>query len=379
MVDSIKKVNWILDKKIVLRPFSYDDKEMLFEWRNTPFLIKNSTSGRMVSWDEHCQWFDEIYHQELTKVFIIQYGQQPIGQIRFEYIRNNQYQITIYLLEKYTGQGLGYISLKKGMDIMTKDVGDVEFMALVKKGNQPSYSLFRQVGFKETDDSENIPPNHSMFRYAHDEHGIVNNDKMTPLIDFYDKQVKQYGNSVHAVAWGSTTSQEMRFDILSQVGDLNGKNILDVGCGLGDFYSWLHRNGIKANYEGIDITASMIQQATKKYPQAKFKTLNILELNELTHTYDYVFASGIFNRKIKDHKHFVHEMIKGMFGLCYRAIAFNIMSINADFMKEDEYYADPDALFKFCCTLSQNVVINHDYMPHDFTVFMYKDNGYEQV
>ncbi len=363
-VDSIKRVKRIPKKSVILRPLSYDDKEMIFEWRNTPFLIKNSTSGRTVSWDEHCQWFDKIYGHTLAKIFIIQHGDQPIGQIRFEPIRNNQYQTTIYLLEKYTGQGLGLISLKKGMDIMIKDMGDIEFIAFVKKGNQPSDSLFREAGFKETNDDMSIPQNHVMFQYAQ--------NGMKPLIEFYDRQVKRHGDSIHSLDWGSTASQEKRFEILSQIGDLHGQRILDVGCGLGDYYSWLVKKGIAVDYLGIDMTAAMIKQAKKKHLKARFKIANILEMQTLKPDYDYVFASGIFNRRVKNHERFVQETIKTMFQLCRRGLAFNILSQKADFKEKDEYHARPDELLKFCQTLSQDVVLNHDYMPHDFTVFLYK-------
>lgn len=371
-IDFRKRTKRASPKAIVLRPLSYADKEMLFKWRNMPFLIPDSASGRMVSWEEHCRWFDKVTHQKLTKIFIIQQRNQPIGQLRFEHIKNNQYQISIYLLEKYTGQGLGPVSLKNGMDVMIKNGGQVEFMAVVKKGNHPSYSLFKRAGFQETNDDQNIPQNYIMFRYVQDQHDVDHNAGMTSLIEFYDRQVKQHGDSIYSLAWGSKASQEKRFEILSQIGDLHHKKILDVGCGLGDYYSWLAKKGIEVDYLGIDITASMIQQAKKKYPKAKFKTANILEMQEAQPNYDYIFASGIFNRKVKNHERFVEGTIQKMFQFCRQGIAFNILSQKADFKEKDEYYADSDQLLKFCRTLSQNVALNHDYMPHDFTVFVHK-------
>ena len=44
--------------------------------------------------------------------------------------------------------------------------------------------------------------------------------------------------------------------------ELNGsETVLDVGCGLGDFYRWLNTKHNNINYTGIDITTSMIDIA----------------------------------------------------------------------------------------------------------------------
>ncbi len=192
------------------------------------------------------------------------------------------------------------------------------------------------------------------------------------IIRFYDKNVRAYKNDIKSVAWGSRKSQEKRLEILSQIADLEGRSVLDVGCGLGDFYGWLSREYSNIRYAGIDITPSMIEIASKNYPKTRFKIQNILDLKKVTPSYDYVFASGIFNRRIAGHKYFVNKTIEKMFALSKLGVAFNIMSTQADFMDKNEYYADPGRMLNFCLTLSRKVVLRHDYMPHDFTVYIYK-------
>ena len=192
------------------------------------------------------------------------------------------------------------------------------------------------------------------------------------IISFYDDNVSKHGNDIRSVAWGSKESQENRFLVFSEMTDLEGKDILDVGCGLGDLYGWLKSRFKSFNYTGVDITSSMIDEASKSYPDAEFKVQNINEIETAEPLYDLVFASGIFNRKIADHEAFVKETIKSMFSLCRIGVAFNILSTKADFFEEEEYYADPDVLLDFCKELSKKSVLRHDYMPHDFTVYLYK-------
>ena len=192
------------------------------------------------------------------------------------------------------------------------------------------------------------------------------------LIDFYAGNVNRYKNDIKSVAWGSRESQEKRFEVLSQIALLDGKAVVDVGCGLGDFYIWLKRKYSGIRYTGIDITPSIIEIALKNYPGARFYVQDILELEHVKPTYDYVFTSGIFNRRIPRHKPFVMDMIARMFELCRKGIAFNIMSTRADFMGEGEYYADPAKMLDFCLGISRKAALRHDYMPHDFTVYLYK-------
>ena len=98
------------------------------------------------------------------------------------------------------------------------------------------------------------------------------------IISFYDDNVSKHGNDIRSVAWGSKESQENRFLVFSEMTDLEGKDILDVGCGLGDLYGWLKSRFKSFNYTGVDITSSMIDEASKSYPDAEFKVQNINEI-----------------------------------------------------------------------------------------------------
>ena len=199
-----------------------------------------------------------------------------------------------------------------------------------------------------------------------------NTFKLNRLTTFYYENVKKYNNDIKSVAWGSRESQQKRFEMLSQIANLEGRSLLDVGCGLGDFYGWLRSKYSNVRYTGIDITPSMIDIALNNYPEIKFKVQNILKLKKIKPNYDYVFASGIFNRRITRHKYFVMETVEKMFALCRQGMAFNIMSTKADFMEKNEYYADPSKMLNFCLSLSRKAALRHDYMPHDFTVYLYK-------
>lgn len=57
---------------------------------------------------------------------------------------------------------------------------------------------------------------------------------------------------------------------------------LDVGCGTGHYCGRLAADGFEA--VGIDLDPAMIAQARRRYPQATFRVLNMLDLAELVST-----------------------------------------------------------------------------------------------
>ena len=197
-------------------------------------------------------------------------------------------------------------------------------------------------------------------------------NQLNKIISFYEYNLNNHDDGHKVLGWGSESSQLKRFEILSKIYDLNGFSILDVGCGLGDLYIWLKKNKIEVDYLGIDITTKMILKAKKKYPEASFKICDLINDFQSLDKVDFVLASGIFNRKINNHEKFVKNMITKMYEKCNYALGFNILSTRADFQEKNEYYADPEKLLQFCNELSKNAIMNHEYMNHDVTYFLYK-------
>lgn len=194
------------------------------------------------------------------------------------------------------------------------------------------------------------------------------------ITEFYDQRCVEYGDDLRTVAWGSRQSQQSRFRVLSEIAELDRRVILDVGCGLGDFYGYLLSQGMSVQYVGCDISAKVIDIARTKYPAARFELKDILE-DRTPSRFDYVFASGTFNRRVTDGDSVVKAMVRRMYEMATLGAGFNMMSTYAKFFNEDEYYAQPEALFSFCKSLTSRVVLRHDYMPHDFTIWMYRETN----
>jgi 2-polyprenyl-3-methyl-5-hydroxy-6-metoxy-1,4-benzoquinol methylase len=165
----------------------------------------------------------------------------------------------------------------------------------------------------------------------------------------------------------------LRFEVLSQAYPLEGLRVLDVGCGLGDFWGWAREHNLELEYTGIDITPKMVEMARRRFPEVQFELCNLLDDGHFQKKrYDVVLASGIFAHRRLVPFMYMQRMVKAMFSLCNRAVAFNSLSLWAQEQDEGEFYADPLKTVKYCRALTPYVVLRHDYHPRDFTIYMYR-------
>ena len=191
-------------------------------------------------------------------------------------------------------------------------------------------------------------------------------------IDLYQSLLDKHGETFRALDWGSRESQMKRFEVLAEVGIVEGDSILDVGCGLADFYSWLieHKPGVE--YSGIDITPAMVERVRSRFPSVSVTNATLFDIDLPAGSFDYLIASGIFFFRREKPEQYLHEAITKMYFASKKGIAFNSLSAWAEKLTEGEFYASPSRVIEFCRTLSPFVVLRHDYHVADFTVYVYR-------
>ena len=203
----------------------------------------------------------------------------------------------------------------------------------------------------------------------------MENSKFKELINnnilFYDNRVSIHGTSYKSLNWGSKESQNLRFKILTTIGEFDKKRILDFGCGIGDYYAWLIENNYYVNYTGIDISSKMIQQASKLFSTGTFHHQNIF-IKPLENSFDFILLSGVFTYT---DELFFQKCISKLFEKCEIGLGFNLLSkwgTTEESIKESEFVAEPTSIINFCSSLTKKVVFRHEYHERDFTVFLYK-------
>jgi len=96
------------------------------------------------------------------------------------------------------------------------------------------------------------------------------------IVRYFERKLQEHRQGPQAHSWRSVNSQRVRFEVLAEVGDLRHKAILDVGCGLGDFYGFLKEKGVEVRYTGYDIVPQMISEAQKRHHDGEFLVRDIL-------------------------------------------------------------------------------------------------------
>lgn len=188
---------------------------------------------------------------------------------------------------------------------------------------------------------------------------------------YYDGLVAKYGHDPRACDYGRAESQAIKFKVLSEVTPLDGKRVLDVGCGFADYAAYLSRRFRDVAYTGVDISAAMVAEARRLHPALPIRAANVLEDDVGAH--DVVTANGIFYLLGADAPALTRALIARMFASATEAAAFNSLSAWAPDREPGEYYADPAEILDYCRTLTPWVALRHDYHSRDFTVYLYRE------
>jgi len=92
---------------------------------------------------------------------------------------------------------------------------------------------------------------------------------------------------------------------------LNGKNVVDLGCGTGTMLSYLHREEKCIPY-GVDIIRLNIHQCRKKMENGKFFRQDIVKyLDETNEKFDLVILYGVIGCfQVNQQKEIIHKILK---------------------------------------------------------------------
>jgi SAM-dependent methyltransferase len=193
------------------------------------------------------------------------------------------------------------------------------------------------------------------------------------LLDLYSKGLMLFGDSPAALCW-SPEGQRARYSLLAEIATslegIEGKKILDYGCGKGDFYAFLRERGIRVHYTGTDINPDLVALAAAKYPECDFRVFDIEE-EELHERFDFIFLCGVFNARVEGATETLKNVIRKLFPHAREGLAVNALSSRAPSKDRELNYVSPAELLDFAVReITPHVTLRHDLSPEDFTLFL---------
>lgn len=202
----------------------------------------------------------------------------------------------------------------------------------------------------------------------------MNNSDKNTIIERYRARLNKFGPSIESLASGTIERRNIRFDLLSKVGDMNGSKILDIGSGLGDYYAYLKDKGIVVEYTGYDLSPDLVALASERFPDAKFEVRDI-QTEGIPQEFDYIVSSQTFNFKFtnEDNIELAQTCLKLCYEHCSKGLCFDFLTSYVDFKEDHLFYYSPEEMFAYAKSLTKRVSLSHESKLYEFAIFLYRD------
>ena len=190
------------------------------------------------------------------------------------------------------------------------------------------------------------------------------------VVDHYNQSADLIEDDARAMGWSSAFNQQLRFEVINYLVDLDSKSILDVGCGDGGLFHYCLDKGIQVDYKGIDIANKMVERAQNRYPGIPVRQADFFDYQG---SHDVVVSSGALSIcKSEDKMDFLSRALDHFLNLANEHVVFNLLSDQAVIKDHLFNYYLPSQVFDLCLTKTAYVTLHHSYLPNDFTIHLVK-------
>ncbi|HUJ01459.1 MAG TPA: class I SAM-dependent methyltransferase [Usitatibacter sp.] len=194
---------------------------------------------------------------------------------------------------------------------------------------------------------------------------------------WYEDKVRRFGFDHRGLGFRNRSSQEKRFEAMLSLGDFNGRRVLDVGCGFGDFLAFLIERDIHPLYTGLDVCEPMIERCEERFPSGagRFLAGDVLAF-EPEEPYDYVVASGLFGLDGPGARERILPSVARMLEWCRIGAAVNFLSASYKRQVPGRVYVHPALAVAYAVAHAPAIRLDHTYLPNDFTLYLYKTTSW---
>ncbi|MBX4190570.1 methyltransferase domain-containing protein [Candidatus Saccharibacteria bacterium] len=187
----------------------------------------------------------------------------------------------------------------------------------------------------------------------------------------YEESFRKHGASPKAMHWANYRVSAVRYSELVRDVPVNGKTILDAGCGMGDLIPFLYAKSPDFKYLGMDINEQFIKVAKKRYEGHDFEVGDAF--NDDVGRFDVVVSCGVLNGNVENWMEKRKKAITSLFEKANEVLAFNMSgSVNPIPNTEITAFADLKEIFEFCSSLTPRVILRSQYSERGFTIVLFK-------
>lgn len=132
------------------RGLMMNDKTSVFEWSNDKTTRKNSINQKLISWENHTEWFNNRLNNPELQSFIFCLKNKKVGFLRLDK-KDGFEKISFMVSPFFRGQGIGSLMIQKILNYFPAK----KFIAEVLTDNINSNKIFLKNNFYRVDNQEN--------------------------------------------------------------------------------------------------------------------------------------------------------------------------------------------------------------------------------
>jgi SAM-dependent methyltransferase len=193
--------------------------------------------------------------------------------------------------------------------------------------------------------------------------------------------LEKYGDSDLGVGWpreDASIRYQVMLDVLRP--SLTPISILDFGCGTSRLNDYIRSNGYDhIIYSGLDLSERFLEISRTKFPEVDYYRVDLMDSRPGSlPRFDYIIMNGIFNFKgnysYEQMFSYLRALVGQVFDLADIGIAFNVMSKQVEWERDDLFHLPVDVLLSYLSReVSRHIQVRHDYGLYEYTVYVYQE------
>ena len=138
-------------KRIKFVDVSTEHIELIYHWRNEPFIREVMYNSEIIQWENHQQWFQKALNDEKKVMKILYYDNSPYGFANFHYtnVKANSGEWGFYIGNPYAPKGMGKLLAYEMLNFLFNEFKVRKVCAEVIDFNEKSLRFHEKVGFKK--------------------------------------------------------------------------------------------------------------------------------------------------------------------------------------------------------------------------------------
>jgi len=134
--------------ELKLRPATFEDCRLLWEWANEPAVRAVSFSTELIAWEDHVSWFrQKLADPHCLLYVVIDSKGIPVGQVRLDFNSKGNAEVDISITSSERKKGYACATLRLACQRVSGETSVNKVRAHIKEDNVASIVAFSKAGF----------------------------------------------------------------------------------------------------------------------------------------------------------------------------------------------------------------------------------------